>query len=97
MNNIKNKSISYIYIYIMMYLQGKKGREWCSYEQSYPFLVQGLPNLPKSFGGMKMIEKGLEFLFREVFPREKERETKAREKRKRERKEHFWNFCACNC
>ena len=52
MNNIKKRAFQYIYIYRMTYLQRVKEREWCSYEQSYPFLLQGLPSLPKSFGGV---------------------------------------------
>ena len=39
----------------MMYLQREKEREWCSYEQNYPSLLQ---SLPKIFGSVKMVTKG---------------------------------------
>ena len=54
MNNIKKESISYT--------------EWCIYKErrkencialnkANPFLLHGLPSLPKSFGGVEMVEK----------------------------------------
>ena len=47
----------------MMYLQRENEGEWCNYEQSYPSPLQGLPSLPKSFGGVKMVEEGVGVLF----------------------------------
>ena len=60
MNNIKKNGIS---INVMMYLQRENEGEWCNYEQSYPSPLQGLPSLPKSFGGVKMVEEGVGVLF----------------------------------
>ena len=61
MNNIKKKNG--ISINVMMYLQRENEGEWCNYEQSYPSPLQGLPSLPKSFGGVKMVEEGVGVLF----------------------------------
>ena len=41
-----------------MYLQRDKERKWCNYEKRYPFLLQGLPSLPKSFWRCKNGERG---------------------------------------
>ena len=58
----------------MMYLQRENEGEWCNYEQSYPSPLQGLPSLPKSFGGVKMVEEGVGVLFWEgLYKRKGER------------------------